>query len=218
MAKAELYVVEQFLSVQGESSYAGKLCWFIRLGGCNLNCSYCDTKYAKRFEDGSLISIDTLVEKAVASNAEIIEVTGGEPLLQAKTSELCEKLVATGLTILIETNGSLPLDQLPSGIIRIMDVKLPSSGESDNICHENFAILEPKDEVKFVIADRADYDFAKNIIEQYLTTSNREILFSPVWDQITPATLARWVVADKLQVRVQLQLHKYIWPPDMRGV
>ena len=219
MSKAELYVVEQFLSVQGESSYAGKLCWFIRLAGCNLNCSYCDTTYAKKTMDGVPIAIDVLVEKAIASKAEIIEVTGGEPLLQAETVELCEKLLTTGLTILIETNGSLPLDQLPDSVIKVMDVKLPSSGESGNILYDNFTMLHPADEVKFVIANRADYDFAKNIIEQYLSVDlTREILFSPVWDQITPATLARWVVADKLQVRVQLQLHKYIWPPEMRGV
>ena len=219
MLDTELYVVEQFLSVQGESSYAGKLCWFIRLAGCNLNCSYCDTKYAKQFSDGSLISIEALVEKAIASGAEIIEVTGGEPLLQAGVVGLCDKLLATGLTILIETNGSLAIDKLPASIIRIMDVKLPSSGESDNICYANFSLLNPLDEVKFVISNRADYDFAKHIVEKYLAAdAEREILFSPVWDQITPATLARWVVADKLKVRVQLQLHKYIWPPEMRGV
>ena len=219
MLDTELYVVEQFLSVQGESSYAGKLCWFIRLAGCNLNCSYCDTKYAKQFSDGSLISIDVLVEKALASGAEIIEVTGGEPLLQAGAVELCDKLLATGLTILIETNGSLVIDKLPASVIRIMDVKLPSSGESDNILYANFSLLNPLDEVKFVISNRADYDFAKHIIETHLAAdAEREILFSPVWDQITPATLARWVVADQLKVRVQLQLHKYIWPPEMRGV
>jgi 7-carboxy-7-deazaguanine synthase len=218
MSNRELYVVEQFLSVQGESSYAGKLCWFIRLAGCNLNCSYCDTKYAKKFSDGSLISITTLVEKAVASGAEIIEVTGGEPLLQAGVAELCEELLTTGLTILMETNGSLAIDKLPCGVIKVMDVKLPSSGASDNICYANFNQLSSHDEVKFVISNRADYDFAKQIVAKYLAGTEREILFSPVWDDITPATLARWVVADKLKVRVQLQLHKYIWPPEMRGV
>jgi 7-carboxy-7-deazaguanine synthase len=218
MSNRELYVVEQFLSVQGESSYAGKLCWFIRLAGCNLNCSYCDTKYAKKFSDGSLISITTLVEKAVASGAEIIEVTGGEPLLQAGVAELCEELLTTGLTILMETNGSLAIDKLPCGVIKVMDVKLPSSGASDNICYANFNQLSSHDEVKFVISNRADYDFAKQIVAKYLAGTEREILFSPVWNDITPATLARWVVADKLKVRVQLQLHKYIWPPEMRGV
>ena len=113
MPKTELYVVEQFLSVQGESSYAGKLCWFIRLAGCNLNCSYCDTEYAKKSADGSLINIDALVEKAVASKVEIVEVTGGEPLLQSGAVKLCEKLLAAGLTVLVETNGSLPIDKLP---------------------------------------------------------------------------------------------------------
>ncbi|MCF6174718.1 MAG: radical SAM protein [Victivallaceae bacterium] len=219
MPKTELYVVEQFLSVQGESSYAGKLCWFIRLAGCNLNCSYCDTEYAKKFADGSLINIDALVEKAVASKVEIVEVTGGEPLLQSGAAELCENLLAAGLTVLVETNGSLPIDKLPVAVIRIMDVKLPSSGESENILYANFSALHPRDEVKFVISNRTDYDFAKHIIEKQLgADAEREILFSPVWDRITPATLARWVVADKLKVRVQLQLHKYIWPPDMRGV
>ena len=125
----------------------------------------------------------------------------------------------TGLTVLIETNGSLSLDKLPASVIKVMDVKLPSSGESDNILYANFSLLNPLDEVKFVISNRADYDFARHIVEKHLATdAEREILFSPVWDQITPATLARWVVADKLKVRVQLQLHKYIWPPEMRGV
>ena len=219
MADTKLYVFEQFLSVQGESSYAGKLCWFIRLAGCNLNCSYCDTEYAKKFSDGSFVTIETLVEKAIASGAEIIEVTGGEPLLQTAVVELCKKLLATGRTILMETNGSLAINKLPASVIKVMDVKLPSSGESDNILYNNFSQLNPLDEVKFVISNRADYNFAKQLIDKYLKSDGeREILFSPVWDEITPATLARWVVADNLKVRVQLQLHKYIWPPEMRGV
>lgn len=219
MSKTELSVVEQFLSIQGESSYAGKLCWFIRLAGCNLNCSYCDTGYAKKNSDGTLVSIATLVENAIASDVKIIEITGGEPLMQRGTVELCEELLAVGLTVLVETNGSLPIDKLPAAAIKIMDVKLASSGESNNILYANFAQLTPSDEVKFVISNRTDYEFAKNIIKKYLNNDfEQEVLFSPVWDLITPATLARWVVADKLQVRVQLQLHKYIWPPDRRGV
>ncbi len=212
-------VVEQFLSIQGESSYAGRLCWFIRLAGCNLRCSYCDTQYALNAGDGTMMSLDELFQQAVNSQAEIIEITGGEPLLQAGTVNLCQALLGAGLTVLLETNGSLPIDNLPPQVIKIIDVKLPSSGEQEHILYDNFSKLQSHDEVKFVISDRTDYEFAKQVIEQYFSGgAERELLFSPVWDAITPATLARWIIRDKLPVRLQLQLHKYIWAPDLRGV
>lgn len=215
----QLLVTETFLSVQGESSFAGQLCFFIRLAGCNLNCRYCDTQYSARPEAGKPEPPDTLAARAVSSGAELVEITGGEPLAQSATVPLCEKLLNAGMTTLIETNGSLPITALPAGVIRILDCKTPSSGEADRNLYRNYDFLTPDDEIKFVIADRADYDFSCKIIREHnLAAKTRKLLFSPVWGKIAPRQLAEWMIADCSPARLQLQLHKLIWGPDQTGV
>lgn len=219
MNQNTVFVTETFLSIQGESTHAGKLCFFIRLAGCNLQCRYCDTKYSSKQADGKPETLDSLVEKAVSSGVDLVEITGGEPLTQPATLPLCEKLLNAGMTVLIETNGSLPVWNLPDGVIRILDCKTPSSGESGNNLYKNYDCLTPRDEVKFVIADREDYDFSRKIIREYnLSAKTQHLLFSPVWGKIEPRQLAEWMIADLPPARLQLQMHKQIWGPDQTGV
>jgi len=219
MNQNTVFVTETFLSIQGESTHAGKLCFFIRLAGCNLQCRYCDTKYSSKQSDGKPETLDSLVEKAVSSGVDLVEITGGEPLTQPATFPLCEKLLSAGMTVLIETNGSLPVCNLPDGVIRILDCKTPSSGEAGNNLYKNYDCLTPRDEVKFVIADREDYDFSRKIIREYnLSAKTQHLLFSPVWGKIEPRQLAEWMIADLPPGRLQIQMHKQIWGPDQTGV
>ena len=212
-------IAELFISIQGESSYAGKPCFFIRLAGCNLNCSYCDTEFAKSAGNGSEYSVDNLVAVADKSGVRLVEITGGEPLLQEDVPELCGRLKDAGFTVLVETNGSLRISQLPPEVIRIIDCKCPSSGESESMCLANFAYITPADEIKFVICDRADFDYACKIVSEYDLESRVEnILFSPVVsDSLSPALLAEWILEIRFPVRLQLQLHKIIWNPGEQG-
>ena len=212
-------IVEMFTSIQGESSYAGRPCFFIRTAGCNLNCSYCDTEYAKSADAGKFFSIENLIEEAKTANAAIVEITGGEPLLQEGIEDLCRGLIDTGFTVLVETNGSVRISQLPEGVIRIVDCKTPSSGEAGRMDFANFADLKLYDEVKFVISDRSDYLYARDIIEKYrLNDKVENILFSPVASEnFSAAELSEWILEDHLNVRLQLQLHKIIWSPEERG-
>lgn len=219
MNQNTVFVTETFLSIQGESTHAGKLCFFIRLAGCNLQCRYCDTKYSSRLSDGKPETLDSLIEKAVSSGVDLVEITGGEPLTQPAIFPLCEKLLSAGMTVLIETNGSLPVWNLPDGVIRILDCKTPSSGESGSNLYKNYDCLTPRDEVKFVIADREDYDFSRKIIREYnLSAKTQHLLFSPVWGKIEPRQLAEWMIADLPPARLQVQMHKQIWGPDQTGV
>jgi 7-carboxy-7-deazaguanine synthase len=212
-----LTVNEVFHSIQGESSYAGLPCVFVRLTACDLRCSWCDTPYA--FFDGRKRDIDDVVREVRSFGCPLVEVTGGEPLLQPDVYLLMERLVAEGFRVLLETGGHLPINRVPPSVVRIMDVKCPGSGESAKVHWENLSQLSAHDEVKFVIADRADYEFATGVVEQHrLTDRVAGILFSPVHGRLAPADLAAWVLADRLPVRVQLQVHKYIWSPDTRGV
>ncbi len=214
-----MFVTETFLSIQGESTHAGELCFFIRLAGCNLKCRHCDTLYSSKQSDGKPETLDLLIEKTVSSGVDLVEITGGEPLTQAATIPLCENLLAVGMTVMIETNGSLPVWELPAGVIRILDCKTPSSGESGSNLYKNYDCLTPQDEVKFVIADRNDYDFSRKIIREYnLSAKTRLLLFSPVWGKIEPRQLAEWMIADRPPARLQLQMHKLIWGPDKTGV
>ncbi len=219
MNQSSIWVTETFLSIQGESTHAGRLCFFIRLAGCNLKCRYCDTQYSANLTGGKAEMLDLLVVKAVSSGVDLVEITGGEPLTQPATISLCEKLLDAGMTVLVETNGSMPIWELPENVIRILDCKTPSSGESGSNLYKNYDFITPADEVKFVISDREDYDFSRKIIREYdLSSKTQNLLFSPVWDKITPQQLATWMIADRPAARLQLQMHKLIWGPDKTGV
>jgi len=214
-----LRVTETFTSIQGESTFTGCLCFFIRLAGCNLDCSYCDTEYSKDYNDGEDFEPDDLIREVEDSQIGLVEITGGEPLLQPMVPELCRRLLATRKTVLIETNGSLPISVLPPGVIRILDCKTPSSGMAGKMNFDNFTELTDRDEVKFVIADFADYEYSLNIIDKYkLSDKTEKLLFSPIWKQISPIQLAERMIGDKVSARLQIQLHKYIWGPDKKRV
>lgn len=215
----QLRIVEQFLSLQGESTHAGRLCYFIRLAGCNLRCSYCDTAIALDFQAGTPVDVAELVDAAVASGAPLVEVTGGEPMAQSGTPELLRALLAAGLEVAMETNGSLPLDAVPEQVIRIVDWKLPSSGMESRMLAANFRQLRPRDEVKFVIGSREDYESAKRVLDEYaIAGQTGNILYSPVWGKIDFEALAGWLIADRLPGRMQIQMHKVVWGPEKTGV
>ena len=212
-----LTINEIFHSIQGESTFAGRPCVFVRLTACDLRCRWCDTPYA--FHEGRKMSVDEVVADVEARGCNTVEVTGGEPLLQPDVYPLMQRLVESGKTVLIETGGHRSIADVPAGVIRIVDVKCPGSGESARNVWSNFAHLTSQDEVKFVIADRRDYEFAKEIVErEQLPARVNAVLFSPVHGELDPKRLSEWVIADRLDVRVQLQVHKYIWSPETRGV
>lgn len=232
-----LRINEVFFSIQGESSYAGRPCVFIRLAGCHLRCSYCDTEYA--FHEGGPREIDDLAIEALKHPTDLIEITGGEPLLQPRVFDLMRKLVAAGKTVLVETSGACnidgPLDPAgvpacPREVVRIMDLKTPGSGEEARNDWSNIARLRKSDEVKFVICDRADYEWARRkIAEHDLTRRVHAVLMGAVFEQpkgleilgkpsLPMRDLAAWILEDSLNVRMQTQLHKFIWEPQTRGV
>lgn len=213
-----LQVNEIFYSIQGESSYAGRPCAFIRMTGCNLRCAYCDTQYA--YEDGTWLEIPDILQKVSLFDCRLVEITGGEPLLQEQTPALIETLLNQNFTVLLETNGSLDIGAVDERCIRIMDIKCPSSGEAGKNRLENLDVLTPSDELKFVIGSRPDYEYAKFILSTFLPERNhlQPPLLSPVFGKIDIQTLARWILQDRLDVRLQLQLHKLIWDPGCRGV
>lgn len=214
-----LKVNEIFSSIQGESSYAGWPCVFVRLTGCNLSCSYCDTNYARH--EGTLMGIPTILERVLAFNCPLVEVTGGEPLIQEETSELIDRLLDSGLTVLLETNGSRDISRIHPDCVKIVDFKCPSSGESESNDLLNISRLKTRDEVKFVIGNRADYLYARQFTKHIRETgigSRITVNFSPVFGQLSPSTLVKWILQDKLEVRLNMQLHKIIWHPDQRGV
>ena len=213
-----LTIYETFSSIQGESTHAGRLCFFIRLAGCNLRCSYCDTRKAQTVSSGRIRSLDELVDEAERSGLRLIEITGGEPMLQPATPELCRRLLERGFEVLMETNGSVDLSAVPRGVRRIIDWKTPFSGESEKMFDGNFLNLRPGDEVKFVIAGRNDYDAALEVIRRFRIAEHATILFAPVFGEIEPRTLVEWMLADRVPARLNLQLHKVIWTPDAEGV
>ena len=209
-------VCETFASIQGESTHAGKPCFFIRLAGCSCSCSYCDTEYAKA--PGKPYAIDELLTQAHRSGLKLVEVTGGEPMEQRETPLLCRRLLDGGFEVLLETNGTLPLDAVPAGVHRIVDCKLPSSGMVERNCVHNYALLNANDEVKFVVGSRGDFDHAVGMIEKHrLTDRGCELLVSPVWGKTDLQELAAWVLDSGLPLRMQIQMHKVIWG-DRRGV
>ena len=209
-----LLVSELFASIQGESSYAGYPCAFVRLSGCNLNCAWCDTAYARSGGEG--MEIAQIVDRVLDLGLPLVEITGGEPLLQEETPLLAGSLLAQGLIVLLETNGSMDISRIDPEVVTIMDVKCPSSGEAGTLDRTNLERLRPHDELKFVIGDTTDYAYARSVLDNLPAPG--PVHFSPIFGMLHPSELAGWIVADRLPVRLNLQLHKYIWSPDMRGV
>jgi len=212
-----LTVNEIFHSIQGESTFAGVPCVFVRLTACDLRCTWCDTPYA--FHEGRKMSIDEVMAEVERFGAPLVEVTGGEPLLQPDVYPLMQGLLDRGKTVLLETGGHRSIEKVPKRVIRIVDVKCPGSGASDQMDWANLGRLTNADQVKFVIKDRADYEYAREVVSrEALATRVAAVLFSPVHGVLHPRTLAEWMLADGVPARLQLQAHKYIWSPDTRGV
>ena len=213
-----LNIYETFSSIQGESTHAGRPCFFIRLAGCNLRCSYCDTSKAWSHDAGKKMTIDSLLELAKKSGISLVEITGGEPMLQSAVPELCRRLLSEGFEVLMETNGSQPLHTLPEGVKRIIDWKTPSSGESEQMLEENFRNLREHDEVKFVIADEEDFSQAVMVMKRFGLGGKHTVLFAPVFGKMNPDKLVAKILEHHLPVRLNLQIHKLIWGADAEGV
>lgn len=210
-------ITEIFLSIQGESSWAGFPCIFVRTTGCDLRCVWCDTEYA--FYGGRDMSVEEIVAEVerLGRGCRLVELTGGEPLLQKDVGALAQSLLDGGYTVLCETSGSRDIGVLPAAVIKIMDIKCPGSGEVDKNLWENLEKLGADDEIKFVICDRADYEWALRIIEER-NLAERRLLFAPAWDDLELKQLAEWMMEDNVSARLQTQLHKHIWSPHAQGV
>jgi 7-carboxy-7-deazaguanine synthase len=212
-----LTINEIYQSIQGESTYAGRRCVFVRLTACDLRCSWCDTVYA--FTEGHKQTLEDVQAEVERFDCPLVELTGGEPLLQKEAIPLMERLLASGHTVMIETGGHISIEAVPRPVIKIVDVKCPGSGESARMHWPNLDLVAPHDEVKFVIKDREDYEYARDVVRRYdLGTRVAAALFSPVHGVQDPKALAEWILEDALPVRLQLQLHKYVWDPKARGV
>jgi 7-carboxy-7-deazaguanine synthase len=208
-------VNEIFFSIQGESSHQGTPCVFVRLSGCNLRCRYCDTQYA--YDDGEEVPLEEVLGKVTQYPSRIVEITGGEPLLQEESLELARRLLDRGYAVLIETNGTVDVSAVDPRAVRIVDIKCPGSGHSHAILWENLRLLGERDEVKFVITSRDDYEWAKEVVRREGLAEKHAVLFSPAFGSLVPAELASWILQDGLPVRLNLQIHKYIWKPGERG-
>ncbi|MEE8142675.1 MAG: radical SAM protein [Planctomycetota bacterium] len=213
---SSLRVTEIYPSIQGESRHAGRPCVFVRLTGCPLRCVWCDTAYA--FTGGEQRSLDSIVAKAVSYGLELVEVTGGEPLAQKHTGKLLTLLADQFQEVLLETSGALSIEGLDPRVRVILDLKAPGSGEESRNRWQNLEQLKPGDELKIVIADRADYEWAKEVLQHRSIPEPVPVHFAPVHGELDPRTLAAWLIKDRLAARLQLQLHKYIWGPEVRGV
>jgi 7-carboxy-7-deazaguanine synthase len=207
---------EIYRSIQGESSYTGLPCVFVRLTYCNLRCSYCDTEYA--FYEGQNYTVDEAVQEVLRYQCPLVEITGGEPLLQKEVYPMMDRLVGHGCTVLLETSGSIDVDNVNPAVVKIMDLKCPSSGECERNLYTNLDKLQPRDEIKFVIGTREDYLWTKKILEEHRLTERFPVLLSTVFNQIQPRQIVEWLLEDNLNVRFQLQAHKYIWEPNTKGV
>lgn len=217
MIDDRLRINEIFFSIQGESTWAGRPCAFARLTGCDLRCSWCDTEYA--FHEGRTMTVEEVAAQLLGYGCDLAEVTGGEPLLQPGVYPLIARLLEAGTTVLIETSGARDVSRLDPRVIKVMDLKCPGSGESARNLWSNLAHLTPRDEVKFVLADRTDYEWAREALRRHnLAQRVNAVLMSCVFGRLEPALLAEWILADRLPVRMQLQMHKHIWAPDTRGV
>jgi len=209
-------ICEIFTSIQGESSYVGMPCTFVRLTGCNLSCVYCDTEYAKK--GGMDLTEDEIIQEVSLVGVHLIEITGGEPLLQSDVLHLIERLLNEGYDVIVETNGSLPIGQIDRRATVLLDIKTPGSGMWEEMDLTNLEYLKLNDEVKFVVVDRSDYDWAKKFIEKYHLDARCRVLMSPAFGKVEPSELSRWMIEDRMPARLNLQMHKYIFGPDKEGV
>jgi 7-carboxy-7-deazaguanine synthase len=213
-----LKVNEIFYSLQGESSYAGRPCVFIRLTGCNLRCSYCDTRYA--YVEGTDRELDLIIDQVSSYRCPLVEITGGEPLIQAETPALILRLLEMNFKVLLETNGSQNIQGVDDRCIKVVDMKCPSSGMKARNDLENLKKLGSGDELKFVIGNRIDFEYAKGVLDEYrkFFSPMNPVHFSPVFGELEPKLLAQWILEEHLEVRLQLPLHKILWDPNQRGV
>jgi 7-carboxy-7-deazaguanine synthase len=209
-------VTEIFHSIQGESSQAGRPCVFVRLTACDLRCRWCDTEYA--FSEGRPMTLDAVLDAVRSYGCPLVEITGGEPLLQPETPDLCRRLLEEGYEVMIETGGHRDISAVPEGVKVILDIKCPGSGESHKVHWENLARLPANGEIKFVIGDRFDYEWSRETVRARRLASRHVVLFSPVFGELAYEDLASWILEDRLPVRFQAQLHKHIWDPARRGV
>ena len=207
---------EIYTSIQGETHYAGLPCTLVRFAACDLRCGYCDTEYA--FTGGQDVTVDSIVADVVARGVPLVLLTGGEPLLQRELPELARQLLERGFEVMIETGGHRDVSVLPSGVVVILDVKTPGSGESEKMCWTNLERLGPRDAVKFVVTSEADYDWSRDLIREQRLDARCNVLVSPSFGQVDARDLVAWMLRDKLPARLNMQLHKYVWPPDQRGV
>jgi len=215
-SSSHLLVTEIFHSIQGESTFAGQPCVFVRLTGCPLRCTWCDTAYA--FSGGKQMTIDDIIQEVHGFPSRLVEITGGEPLDQPKSFDLISRLCDQQYTVLIETGGAIDIAPVDRRAHVILDVKCPGSGMTDRMHWANLEGLSDKDEAKFVIKDRLDYDWAVNVVRKHRLSDRCTVLFSPVFEELSLQSLAEWILHDRLPIRFQVQLHKYIWDPQMRGV
>ena len=227
-----MQITEIYKSLQGESTYAGLPCIFVRLTGCNLRCTWCDSEYT--FQGGHKMTIEEVLDEAsrLSPGGGLVEITGGEPMLQEReVVPLMQRLLSEGYKVLLETSGERPLERVPAPVVKIVDVKCPNSGEGDTFCQENLETLTSQDEVKFVVSSRADYEFARDFTERHkLAARVAAVLFSPAFRKdasgarnsshclLDPQELAEWMLADNVPARLNLQLHKFIWDPALKGV
>jgi 7-carboxy-7-deazaguanine synthase len=212
-----LTINEIYISVQGESTHVGRPCVFVRLTACDLRCRWCDTPYA--FTGGRKMEIDDVLREVERHGCSLVELTGGEPLLQPGAIDLMQRLLERGYEVLLETGGHRSIELVPQGVVTILDVKCPASGEAERMDWQNLDRLRARDEVKFVIADRADFEYACDVVGRFdLAGRAAAVHFSPVHGELPPATLVQWILESRLPVRLQLQAHKYVWTPETRGV
>ncbi len=209
-------VNEIFYSIQGESTFTGLPCVFVRLAGCNLRCTYCDTEYA--YDDGEEMSVDEIIKEVNSYNSDLVEITGGEPLFQNDCVKLADNLLKSKKKVIVETNGSLDISTLKEPVIRILDVKCPGSKEHQKMYWDNLRNLRPDDNVKFILTNRDDFDWAAKKVEKFELLDKANVLFSPAFNILKPELLADWILKTSLPIRMQIQLHKYIWHPNKRGV
>ncbi|HBG93292.1 MAG: 7-carboxy-7-deazaguanine synthase [Nitrospirae bacterium GWF2_44_13] len=209
-------ICEIFTSIQGESSYAGMPCTFIRLTGCNLRCLYCDTAYA--YEEGMELTEAEIISEVELIGVHLVTITGGEPLLQEETFRLTERLIGEGYKVLIETNGTMSIKDIDSRAVIVLDIKTPGSGMWEEMDLSNLDYIKPTDEIKFVITDREDYEWSKDVMHKYNLGSKCQVFFSPAFGILLPESLVKWILEDRLDVRLNLQMHKYIYGSDRRGI